>query len=200
MRDLLTGVEIWRARVGQSGHVSDGFAIGGFIGTPALGTVNGEAALIGTTALPTPQDADEQNDSPFAPLDASLAEDPGRLFSLVALAVDDGAVLWRSPLTLPSYAGPSYADGIVFVPDTFGAQLQVLDADTGAVLRAIPLPGPPASVPAIVGDSITLGVGVRETDAEFKAFGNELGELFGSTIGEHPLSPFSGIVSLTTDL
>ncbi|HJT38679.1 MAG TPA: PQQ-binding-like beta-propeller repeat protein, partial [Actinomycetota bacterium] len=35
--NLKTGKEIWRAHGGESGHVQTGFAVGGFIGTPAVG-------------------------------------------------------------------------------------------------------------------------------------------------------------------
>ncbi len=41
--DRLTGARTWTSHPGQSGHVQPHFAIGGMIGSPAVGQVNGEA-------------------------------------------------------------------------------------------------------------------------------------------------------------
>jgi outer membrane protein assembly factor BamB len=195
-RDLVTGKKAWSTRVGQSGHINQGFAVGGLEATPAVGAVRGKPAIFATMALPTP--LKDPFDSPTGPsIDSSLAQDPGRLSSLAAIDAATGKILWRSPLTVPTYGAPTYGNGVVYVPDTFGLQLQVIDADTGLLLRSIPLPGAPASAPAIVGNSIYLGVGVRETDLEWKAFGAQVQNAFKGTLGAHPLSPLSGVLALT---
>jgi outer membrane protein assembly factor BamB len=188
-RDLVTGAEKWSRHIAQAGQLNEGFAVGGFLGSAAIGEVNGEPALFAAHALPTP--INQTSDGP----DLSALERPGQLFALHAFSVATGEPLWDNPLSLPSYGAVTYTNGVVFVPDTFGLQLQIVDANTGALLGIRPTPGAPASAPAIVGDSVYFGIGTRETDAEFKAFGNEIGDFFEQTIGEHPLSPLSGIAA-----
>ena len=53
-----------------------------------------------------------------------------------------------------------YAGGVVFVPDTFTFTMQAWDADTGVPLWSFPTGGPPASPPAVVGNSLYFGSGV----------------------------------------
>ena len=48
------GRSIWSTQVGQPGHLEDGFAIGGVLGSPALGTSAGRPAIFVTTAISTP--------------------------------------------------------------------------------------------------------------------------------------------------
>lgn len=157
----------WRTHVAQAGHVSTDFAIGGIIGTPALGEVGGEPAIFITAAFATPlrEPLDTGPD-----LDPALAEDPGRLFSLHAIAASDGRILWRSPLSRQSYGAPTYANGVVFVPSTFDLSVKAFAADLGgALLWQSLLIGAPSSAPAIVGDSIYLGSGTREQGLDFLA-------------------------------
>jgi outer membrane protein assembly factor BamB len=132
------------------------------IGTPAVGEVNGEPAIFAAAAIQTP--VGEPLDTPQRGVDRSLAEDPGRLLSLHAISARDGRVLWRSPVTRPSYGAPTYADGVVLVGATAGFSLEAFDADTGLALGSWPLDGPPSSAPAIVGDSVYLGTGTRFGD------------------------------------
>jgi outer membrane protein assembly factor BamB len=175
----------WATHVGQSGHVSDGFAIGGIIGTPAVGAVKGVPAIFVTTAISTPV-----GDGPT--VDRSLTEDPARLLSLTALRASDGAILWRSPLARQSYGAPNYANGVVLVPSTFSFQLMAFDAGTGVALAALPLVGASSSAPVAVGDRVFIGTGTRTTDLEFKAFGS--GALDG-LVGPSPLSPASTVTA-----
>ena len=112
-----------------------------------------------------------------------------------AIRASDGELLWRAALPRASYGAPSFVNGLVLVPVTFGLQLMVLDADDGNLLWTVPLPGAPSSTPVPVGDSIYLGIGTRETDAEYKAFG---GSVIEPIAGAHPLSPLSGILALET--
>jgi outer membrane protein assembly factor BamB len=200
-RDLLTGTEQFSSHLGQSGHVSSGFAVGGIIGTPAVGWVlvrdgdilYNEPAVFATTALSTP--IGTPFDPGLADLDRSLVEDPGRMFSLHAIDATDGHVLWRTPMSRQSYGAPTFANGVVLVPSTFSFSVWAFEASTGLPLWTFPLPGAPSSAPALVGDSVYIGVGTRETDAEFKAFGDDLGNLLSGLLGAHPLSRLSGIAA-----
>jgi len=81
----------------------------------------------------------------------------------------------------------------VFVPETVPSDLVALDAASGLPLWVSPVLGPPSSTAVVVGDSVYLGTGTRETDLEYKAFGLELQKSFTDTIGESPLSPLSGV-------
>jgi len=188
--DRRAGRVEWVAHVGQSGHITDGFAVGGIIGTPALGQVAGRAAVFTTTALSTPIAEPLDEGDPAAWLDTSLAEDPGRLLSLSAIDAATGDVLWRSPLARQSYGAPTYADGVVLVPSTFSAELLAFHADTGVLLSAMPVVGAPSSSPTVVGDTIYIGGGTRTSDVEFKAFGASAAE---TLLGASPLSPASGL-------
>jgi len=197
--DLLTGKELWRAHGGQSGHVNDGFAVGGFIGTPSVGMANGTPAIFGAIAISTP--IENTFDAPGGPkLDRSLLTDPTRLFSLVAIDAKTGAILWRTLFSLPSYGAVTYANGVVLMADTFSSTLNAFDSSTGVPLGIRPMPGPPSSAPVIVGDSIYVALGTSESDLEFKAFGDQLQNLFGGTIGQSPLSPLSGVIAFKLPL
>lgn len=200
--DLLTGDLVYRTQAGQPGHLVNDFAIGGMIGSSATANVQmtwipeEQAHLVfATTAFPTP--VGDPLDSGGNPIDESLAGEPARLFSLHAIDAATGRIVWRSPLSGPSYGAPSFARNMVFVPVTFNSRLAVFDAATGLPLASLPTFGAPSSTPVVVGDSIFFGTGTRETDAEFKAFGNEAQEFFGQTIGAHPLSPLSSISAYT---
>ncbi len=196
-RDLVTGAERWSARAGQSGRLNSGFAVGGFIGAPAVGRVvdvtGGETrdVIFGVTALPTPfkQPADAGGN----PIDTTLIDDPARLFSLSAMDAATGEILWRSPLAAPAYGHVAYANGVVFVPMTFGLRLMAFEAATGLPLWIMPTIGAPSSGVVVVGDMLFTGTGTRETDLEFKAFGDQLQDVLSGPLGEHPLSRLSGI-------
>jgi len=197
--DINTGKEIWRAHGGESGHVNTGFAVGGFIGTTAVGEANGKPAIFGAIAIATP--ISNTFDAPGGPtLDASLLTDPERLFSIVAIDEQSGKILWHSPLALPSYGAVTYANGVVLMADTVTFSLDAFDANTGVPLAFRPIPGPPSSAPVVVGDSIYVAMGTSETDLEFKAFSHDLENAFAGTIGESPLSPLSGIIAFKLPL
>ncbi len=117
--DRRSGAVAWAAHVGESGHVMDGFAVGGIIGTPAVGTVAGRPAVFATTALSTPIAEPLDEGHPDRWVDTSLAEDPGRMLSLTAVDAADGTILWRCPLARQSYGAPTFAGGVVLVPSTF---------------------------------------------------------------------------------
>jgi outer membrane protein assembly factor BamB len=152
--DRLTGTRPWTSHPAQSGHVNAQFAIGGIIGTPAVGEVNGEPAIFLSSALSTPI-GDPNTMTP----DPTLAEDPQRMLSLHAISAVDGRILWRSAVARPSFGAPTYANGIVFVPGTVSFSLQAYNANDGTLLAAQPLTGAPSSSPTIVGDAIFIGTG-----------------------------------------
>jgi outer membrane protein assembly factor BamB len=146
----------WKTHVGESGHLQQDFAVGGAIGTPATGTVNGGPAIFVTTAISTPFDA-PLDSGPT--IDQSLTGDPARLLSLAAISATDGTVLWRAPLSRQSYGAPTFVNGVVLVPSTFDSTLAAFAADTGLPLAMLPVVGPPASAPTPVGNSIYMGAG-----------------------------------------
>jgi outer membrane protein assembly factor BamB len=198
-RDRATGAEAWSVRAAQAGHLNPGFAIGGYIGTGAVGSsrdpLSGRKrdAVFVASAIPTP--IDEPLDGPPRPgnIDTSLLRDPGRLLSVAALDASTGKILWRSPLAAPAYGHVTYANGVVLASITFSFRIQAFDADTGATLWLAPTLGAPSSAPVVVGDALYVGAGTRETDAEFKAFGDRIQQLLSGPLGEHPLSRLSGI-------
>jgi polyvinyl alcohol dehydrogenase (cytochrome) len=170
--DERTGALAWKTQVGQPGHASAGFAVGGILASPAVGLVNGEPAVFAATAISTPNDQPFEN-GPDSGV-PSVVDDPGRMFSLHAIRVSDGAILWRGPASRQAYGPPTYVNGVVLVPSTFDFQLVAVDADTGLPLAARPLPGPPSSAPTAYGDSVYGGVGT-------------------STGEGSPLAPLSGV-------
>src|SRR5439155_16696910 len=197
--DIKTGKEIWRAHGGQSGHLQTGFAVGGFIGTTAVGLANGKPAIFGAIAISTPI-ANTLDDPGGPTFDTTLLTDPTRAFFLVSIEVQSGKILWRSPFALPSYGAVTYANGVVLMADTVTFSLNAYDASTGVPLASRPIPGPPSSAPVIVGDSIYVGIGTSETDLEFKAFNHQLENAFKDSIGQSPLSPLSGITAFKLPL
>lgn len=193
---------LWISKAGQPGHANENFAIGGIIGTPAVGTatvVDPEAgglvettAIFATTAISTPVGQPLGTGTPDQWLDTTLAEDPGRLFSIHAIDARNGNVIWRSPLTRQSYGHPSYSNGVVLVPSTAGFTVVAYEASTGAPLWvSTPLNGAPSSGIAVVGDRIHLGAGTRQTDAGYKVF--ESDSPMADLIGEDPQERLSGI-------
>ena len=171
--DASDGEAVWVSRVGQPGHLNEGFAIGGVLGSPAVGEAGGRPAIFVTTAISTPIGAPLDSGPPEA-VDTSLASDPGRMLSLHALDAATGAVLWRQPLTRQTYGHPTYTNGLVFVPSTAGFSVQAYEAGTGVpVWTSPPLDGAPSSGVAVTEDAIYLGAGTRQTDAGFKLTGDD---------------------------
>ena len=169
--DAATGTPVWQTHVGQAGHLNHDFAIGGVLGSPALGVAGDHDAIFVTTAISTPVGAPVDDPSADT-IDRSLAEDPGRLLSLHAIDAGTGQILWRQPLTRQTYGHPTYANGLVFVPSTASFSVQAFAADSGApVWSSPPLNGPPSSGVAVTADGIFLGAGTRQTDAGFKLTG-----------------------------
>lgn len=179
-RDAKTGREIWHTCAGTAGNAGDGFGVGGFLGTTAVQTdASGRALrIIGATAIPIPHNAKE----------AAKATTVVR-----ALDPATGTVLWRYRLMGPTYASVTVAGGVAFIPDTFMSSLVAIDAARGLPVATFPVLGPPSSAAAIVGDSVYVTTGTRETDLEYKAFDRRLETLLAGPTGASPLSPLSGI-------
>lgn len=119
-------------------------SIGGMESTPAVGTAGSEPAVFATSAIPVSPDGTFPDPS-----------EPQRSFGLHAISARDGSILWDAPV-VPSFGGPTYANGVVFAPSTVGFNVSAWDAELGVPLWTFPL-GAPSSAAAIVGDSVYLG-------------------------------------------
>jgi outer membrane protein assembly factor BamB len=179
------GSEVWQVQAAQPGQISPEIigAGGGFIGSPSLGVSKGRAAAFFNAALPLPfaddgfrepGDGDDAGATcpgpagqrlPLLPAcpDPSIANNPARLLSLVALDVANGSVIWRAPST-PSYAATTYSNGIVFAASTTSFAAEAYNADNGLPLWVSPVGGAIASGTSIVGQSVFVGSGLAETN------------------------------------
>lgn len=177
-----TGATVWKNQIGQPGQLSQAVAaldsVGGYIGSPALGADNGRATAFFASGIPLPFSNDglrepgggDTNASacPGAVLDElpllsacpdlSLATDPSRLVPLTAVDAATGTVEWKAA-SVPTYAGLSYTNGVVFNPQTLGLSIVAYSASTGDPLWAFPLGSAPSSAAAISGSSIVFGAG-----------------------------------------
>jgi polyvinyl alcohol dehydrogenase (cytochrome) len=168
-----SGTEVWQNQVAQPGET--GFfagAIGGFIGSSALGSIGGAPTVYGSTAIPTPFTGGgvQPGPPPSATLDTTFLCvegatptldprhcDPLRLASLHAIDATTGAVLWQAPVSLPSYAAVTTTNGVVFAPSTTGFSIDAYDAGTGTPLWSFPTGGAMSSGAAIVGSDVFVG-------------------------------------------
>ena len=143
------GTQSWATQVATP---SD---IGGMIGSTAvgqLGALHGNHPAVFTASAIPVSTADTQG---------SIGNDlqhPNQAFGVHAIDAVTHQVAWDAP-SGPAYGAAVYNNGVVYVPDTFTDSLLALDADTGAVLRAQPVIGPPASPVAISGNSLYIGSG-----------------------------------------
>ncbi|HUC37595.1 MAG TPA: PQQ-binding-like beta-propeller repeat protein [Acidimicrobiales bacterium] len=176
--DEHTGKELWQVQAAQPGQLSpQGVgAIGGFIGSPALGTADGHPAVFLTSAIFMPLTGLGANAAapPYTPCaglteaslpacpDTTLAGDPTRLASVHAVDIATGTVLWQEPISTPTYAPATYSNGVVFAPSTTSFAIAAYDADTGVPLWASPLAASAASGASVVGPSIFVGSGISE--------------------------------------
>jgi outer membrane protein assembly factor BamB len=133
-------------------HVTTASDVGGIIGSVSLGRVNTKPALFAPSAIPISTRVPGQSIQ-------EGVQHPERLFALHAIDATTGAVLWNAPMPLPSYAATTYANHVVFLPDTFGFQMQAYNANLGIPMWAFPLGMAPSSAAAIVGSSIYFGGG-----------------------------------------
>jgi len=168
----LAGTEIWGNQIAQPGQTGSTLAgaIGGFIGSGALGAANGAPTLFGSTAIPAPfsgagvQTSGVSLDTTLICIVANLLQlgptcDPLRVSSLHAVNAASGSVTWQAPVSLPTYAAVTYDNGVVFAPSTTGFSIVAYDADNGLPLWAFPVGGAVSSGTAIAGDSVFVGSG-----------------------------------------
>lgn len=155
--DRASGALKWSTHVGQYGHATPGFAVGGVLASAATGKVNGEDAIFVATAISTPNDKPLTGGPDMGV--PTVSEDPARMLSLHALRASDGAILWRSPISRQAYGPPTYVNGVVLVPSTFDFSVVAVDANSGLTLAQRPMPGPPSSAPTAVGDTVYGGLG-----------------------------------------
>ncbi|MHB8439578.1 MAG: outer membrane protein assembly factor BamB family protein [Acidimicrobiales bacterium] len=177
--DEVKGTKLWAVQAAQPGQLSPQLvgAIGGFIGAPALGTANGQAAVFLSSAVFTPLRGSGLSTSkpyeqcppvadkalPLCP-DDTLVGAPERLASVHAVSVATGQVLWQEPISTPTYSPATYANGVVFVPSTTSFAAEAYNADNGLPLWSFPLAASaPGGGASIVGSSIYLGSGVSES-------------------------------------
>ena len=176
-----TGTVLWSVQASQPGQLAPSLvgAVGGFIGSPALGKINGNPTAFFTSAVPLPFSNDgirapgDSNISscpgaglsslpaPPACPDATIANDPTRAVSLHAVDITTGKVVWQAA-SLPSYGAATYTDGVVFDPQTTAFAITAYNASDGTPLWAFPLAAAPSSAAAIVGNSIFVGSGLSE--------------------------------------
>jgi outer membrane protein assembly factor BamB len=181
VRDLRTGAKVSVTDVGQEGGLSDGFGVGGFLGTPAVESDNnGTVQVIGATAIPVPHSPGDLDSTTWA----VRGFDPG-----------SGHINWTYRLAGPSYAHTSIANGVAFVPDTTNSSLLAIDAASGLPLWEAPVPGPPSSTAVVDGSTVIVGTGTRESDLEYKAFSSTMEDALASVTGASPLSPVSTITA-----
>ncbi len=125
---------LWRRQVAQGGDLGEDFAIGGFIGSPAVW----RGRVFGGTAI-------------------------GGLPFYHALEGTDGSVVWQDLTAVPTYAASAVVNGVVF-HGALDSLLRARDTTTGLPLWAMPVLGPVSSGPAIVGDSVYVGSGTSSSD------------------------------------
>jgi outer membrane protein assembly factor BamB len=174
----------WSRQVSQAGNYGQGpGAIGGFIGSPALGQacppqVLGGAcktALFLTSAIFGPFTGDGvQPTVPPANPDASLVCVPNpqdlsnsvgcqlRAASVHAVDALTGDTIWQQPLSTPDYAPATYANGVVFAPSTTSFSAIAYDAGTGSPLWAFPNAAADSGGVSIAGSDIVFGGGTIE--------------------------------------
>jgi polyvinyl alcohol dehydrogenase (cytochrome) len=185
-RDAVSGAPVWQRQAGHHGRADHNFSLGGFLGTTAVEKdASGQAVrIVGATAVPIPRP--DQREFPDSVERSTWA--------VKAMNATTGRIEWIHRLAGPAYGSVTIANGVVFVPNTFSGTVQALDAATGVLLWTSPV-FPSSSAPAVVGDSIYLGGGTRETDLEYKTVA-QTGidtQALASAVGPHPLSPASGI-------
>ncbi|HEX6392554.1 MAG TPA: PQQ-binding-like beta-propeller repeat protein [Acidimicrobiales bacterium] len=161
--DRQSGSLIWRAPETGNGNVQQGLAIGGFIGTPAVGNVAGKPTVFGGVAINTPVTYDASGNPTLQDPSTIIQGIPG----LQAFSGSSGSHAW-SGLQPYTYAATSIANGVVYTGSIDGF-FRALDAATGRVLWAFPLGAPVSSGAAIAGATVVIGAGTSESDVEFKA-------------------------------
>jgi polyvinyl alcohol dehydrogenase (cytochrome) len=192
--DRSSGALVWHAVEQGNGNVQDGQAVGGFIGNTAVGAPTGGAApqVYGAAAIDTPVRNDPATGAPVPQDDPAAPLTPMRSF-----AAATGAPSWQA-VQGPSYGASSVAGGVVYNGALDGL-LRAYDAATGHLLWAFPLGAPISSGPAVAADTVVVGAGTSDTDAEFKACDPLSGPLF-DVCHSAPLNPDLNPLSRTGEI
>jgi polyvinyl alcohol dehydrogenase (cytochrome) len=180
--DEATGAVVWGpVQAAQPGNFGTGpGAIGGFIGSPALGVARGRPTVFLTSAVPSPlaqgglQGASGEPGglTTFPDTSAACIGDPAgpslhtpcdplRATALHAVDAATGAVVWQAPLSTPIFGPATYANGVVYAPATTSFADEGYDADTGTQLWVAPLGDAPSSGTTVSGSSIFFGTGTE---------------------------------------
>ena len=173
----------------QPGQLSPNLvgSVGGFIGSPSLGSSAGRPTAFFDSAIPLPFAGDGLTETsttdtksegascptitlPELPLlsvcpDPTLATDPARLLAVQALDAATGRIVWRAAAG-PSYGATTYANGVVFAASTTTFSLIAYDADNGLPLWHFPLGAAAASGATIVGQNVIVGSGLSEKEVD----------------------------------
>lgn len=171
--DEHTGKAVWQDEVSQAGQLGPQIvgAVGGTIGSIAVGESGATPAVFMTSAIPLPLAGEGiglDTDPPTVTPDPSVVDDPTRAVSLHAVNLATGAVIWQDPISSPSYAPVSYTDGVIFAPSTTGFSMAAYDAGSGVPLWASPSGAADSGGVAIVGPGVYAGTGTS-----FGSFGSE---------------------------
>jgi len=180
--DRDTGKLVWRSAETGNGNVQPGFALGGFIGTTAVGEVAAAPRVFGGVAINTPVTYDS-NGNP-------VLQDPATLVRGVpgfqAFSGSTGANAWSGAQGY-SYGPTSTANGVVYTGSLDGV-FRALDAATGQPLWAFPLGAPISSGAAIGNGTVVIGQGTSESDVEFKACADQAPAALRQACEQTPLN------------
>jgi polyvinyl alcohol dehydrogenase (cytochrome) len=157
--DRNTGMPVWAAPEHGNGNIQPGFAVGGFIGTPAVAARSGTPLIAGGSAIDTPVNATSGTPAPNP--DPAAGATPMRAFS-----GSDGSPSW-SAVQAPMYGPSTVANGVLYA-GALDAVLRAYDVSTGTLLAALALSGPISSGAAVAGDMVVIGAGTNDSDVEFK--------------------------------
>jgi outer membrane protein assembly factor BamB len=157
--DRNTGQLAWAAVEQGNGNIQNGFAIGGFIGTPAIDSSGGVPVIAGGSAIDTPVTG--LGGVPAPQPDPAAGATPMRGFSGT-----DGAPGW-SAVQGPMYGPSAVANGVLYA-GALDAVLRAYDVRTGSLLAAVPLSGPISSGVAVAGDTVVIGAGTDDNTAIVK--------------------------------
>lgn len=158
--DRDSGRLVWAAPEQGNGNLQPGFAVGGFIGTPAVLADPAGPLVAGGSAIDTPVDG-SGGGVPTPQQQPAAVATPMRAF-----AATDGRPSWQAAQG-PMYGPSTVASGVLYA-GALDAVMRAYDVHTGELLSAVPLSGPVSSGAAIGGAMIVVGAGTNDSDVEFK--------------------------------
>lgn len=160
--DRNSGVVISKTAETGNGNIQPGFALGGFLGTTAVITVDHGPRVFGGSAINTPITYDAGG-NPTSQPPSTLAKQGN---AMTAFSGTNGAPAW-SAVQGYTYGATSAANGVVYV-GALDSMIRAYDASTGLLLWSFTTGAPMSSGAAITSRSIVVGTGTSESDVEFK--------------------------------